>query len=77
MFATDMAEKHAGLSLEKLERILGDIKAQPEWRSEANRAAAYYDGNQIEPEVAAAMEERGQPIMAGSNVGGMKSIAQE
>ncbi len=68
MFATDAA-KNPGMSLTELERIIGDIDAQPEWRPEAARACAYYDGNQIEPHVKATMEERGQPILINNLIG--------
>lgn len=68
MFATDEAT-NPGMSLRELERIIGDLNAQPEWRSEAARACAYYDGNQIEPHVAAEMELRGQPIMINNLIG--------
>ena len=68
MFATDVA-KNPGMKLSELERIIGDISAQPEWRPEAARACAYYDGNQIAPHVAAAMEDRGQPILINNLIG--------
>ena len=41
---------------------MSDIDAQPDWRSLANKACAYYDGNQIAPEVMAKLRERSQPI---------------
>ncbi|WP_256384413.1 portal protein [Photobacterium toruni] len=46
----------------KLLEIMSDIDAQPDWRSLANRACAYYDGNQIPPEVIQKLRERSQPI---------------
>ncbi|MCD9504531.1 portal protein [Photobacterium phosphoreum] len=46
----------------KLLEIMSDIDAQPDWRSLANKACAYYDGNQIAPEVMAKLRERSQPI---------------
>lgn len=42
-------------------RILADIDGQPDWRSAARMANAYYDGDQLRPEVKAKLEERGQP----------------
>lgn len=61
-FGEDFA-KNPGLPLRKLESFLDDIQAQPQWRSEADRACEYYDGNQIDAETRAAMEERGQPVL--------------
>ena len=55
--------KNPGLSVQRLNEFLDDIQAQPEWRIEANRAADYYDGRQLEPGVIAKMEERGQPVL--------------
>lgn len=46
----------------KLLEIMSDIDAQPDWRSLANKACAYYDGNQIPPEVIQKLRERSQPI---------------
>ncbi|WP_299940472.1 hypothetical protein [uncultured Microbulbifer sp.] len=62
-FGIDYAEKHDGLALKQLERFLDDIRVQPEWRSEADRACAYYDSNQITPEMRRVLESRGQPIL--------------
>lgn len=46
----------------KLLEIMSDIDAQPDWRSLANKACAYYDGNQIPPEVIKKLRDRSQPI---------------
>ncbi|MGF1727064.1 portal protein [Photobacterium nomapromontoriensis] len=46
----------------KLLEIMADIDAQPDWRSSANKADAYYDGDQMEAEVLKTLKERGQPI---------------
>ncbi|EDX0374314.1 portal protein [Salmonella enterica] len=48
-------------SQQQLLSISSDINQQPKWRDGANKACAYYDGDQLEPEVIAALEERGQP----------------
>ncbi|EMH7889964.1 portal protein [Salmonella enterica] len=48
-------------SQQKLLAISADIDRQPKWRDGANKACAYYDGDQLEPEVIAVLEERGQP----------------
>ncbi|MEK0268281.1 portal protein [Vibrio vulnificus] len=42
-------------------RILSDIDGQPDWRSAAKVANAYYDGDQLSPKVREKLEERGQP----------------
>lgn len=39
-----------------------DVKDQPDWRTGANLACKYYDGDQIPPDVLAKLKERGQPI---------------
>jgi len=49
-----------GLDLLDLERLLSDIDYQPSWRKEAQRAADYYDGKQMEALVLKTIEERGQ-----------------
>ncbi|UXD25316.1 hypothetical protein FORC065_2512 [Yersinia enterocolitica] len=42
--------------------ISSDIDHQPDWRTNANLACAYYDGDQLAPEVVAKLRERGQPL---------------
>ncbi|AHG22187.1 portal protein [Chania multitudinisentens RB-25] len=42
--------------------ISADIDAQPEWRTTANTACAYYDGDQLAPELVATLRKRGQPL---------------
>lgn len=49
-----------GLSLLELERFLTDIDYQPRWLVEAQRAADYYDGKQLDGEVLQTLTERGQ-----------------
>ncbi len=41
--------------------IMADIDGQPNWRSNAKKAHAYYDGDQLDPRVMAVLQERGQP----------------
>ncbi|ELH1541241.1 portal protein [Salmonella enterica subsp. enterica serovar Kentucky] len=48
-------------SQQKLLAVSSDIDQQPRWRDGANKECAYYDGDQLEPEVVAVLEERGQP----------------
>ncbi|MEG2663164.1 MAG: portal protein [Hafnia sp.] len=55
--------QHRGQFTQKqLLNLMGDIDGQPDWRTDANRCCAYYDGDQIPPQVAAVLEERGQPV---------------
>ncbi|NKI73550.1 portal protein [Dickeya sp. CFBP 2040] len=42
--------------------ISSDIDAQPDWRTTANKACSYYDGDQLAPELVAKLRERGQPL---------------
>jgi len=45
----------------QVEMFLREIKHQPHWRREADRAADYYDGNQLSPETIEKLRDRGQP----------------
>ncbi|NAW60498.1 portal protein [Vibrio sp. V31_P5A7T61] len=47
---------------QKLLNIMSDIDAQPNWRTHANKACAYYDGDQLAPQVVAVLKERNQPM---------------
>jgi hypothetical protein len=53
--------KDEALELGTLERWLLEIKRQPAWRREADKAADYYDGNQLDGELLEILKERGQP----------------
>ncbi|MCA2497789.1 portal protein [Vibrio parahaemolyticus] len=46
---------------EFMTRIMSDIDGQPDWRTAAKVAMAYYDGDQLDPGVKAKLKERGQP----------------
>lgn len=48
--------------LNKLMALMSDLHSQPDWRSLANRANAYYDGDQLSTGVIAVLKLRGQPI---------------
>lgn len=56
------APEKGGLDTQKLLALMSDINGQPDWRSLANRSCAYYDGDQLPPEVVKVLNERGQPI---------------
>jgi hypothetical protein len=45
----------------QVEMFLREIKHQPHWRREADRAADYYDGNQLSTDTVEKLKERGQP----------------
>jgi hypothetical protein len=52
------------LSVERLESWLNELRNQPRWRLSADRESDYYDGNQLDQETLALLEERGQaPII--------------
>ncbi|EKN4700387.1 portal protein [Yersinia ruckeri] len=55
-------ENHDRFTLQRLLEISSDIDHQPDWRTNANTACAYYDGDQLAPEVVAKLRERGQPL---------------
>lgn len=48
-------------SRQQLLAISADIDRQPHWRDGANKACAYYDGDQLSPEMVSVLEARGQP----------------
>jgi hypothetical protein len=47
------------MSLSLIERVIADLREEPEWRSMAAKEEDYYDGNQLDSEYLAAMEDRG------------------
>lgn len=49
------------LSLAEVENILFEIRQQPNWRKEADKAADYYDGNQLDSDTVEILQDRGQP----------------
>lgn len=49
------------LTTKQLGQLMGDIQAQPDWRTPANKACAYYDGEQLAPEVKQALKAANQP----------------
>lgn len=56
-----MSQAKGKLDQYQLLDLMDDITNQPDWRSLANRACAYYDGDQLEPEVKQVLKARGQP----------------
>ncbi len=53
--------ENSALPRAQVEMFLREIKHQPHWRREADRAADYYDGNQLSPETVEKLQDRGQP----------------
>lgn len=51
-----------GFDTTRLVKLMSDINGQPDWRSLANKACAYYDNDQLPPEVVRVLKERGQPL---------------
>ncbi|EOD0462472.1 portal protein, partial [Escherichia coli] len=49
-------------SQHQLQALCSDIDSQPKWRDAANKACAYYDGDQLPPEVLQVLKDRGQPM---------------
>ncbi|EPI9435957.1 portal protein [Shigella flexneri] len=47
-------------SQRQLQALCSDIDSQPKWRDAANKACAYYDGDQLPPEVLQVLKDRGQ-----------------
>lgn len=47
---------------QKLLEIMSDIDGQPGWRTNANKACAYYDGDQLAQKVIEVLKERDQPM---------------
>lgn len=53
--------ENTALPRAQVEQFLMEIRHQPNWRREADRAADYYDGNQLSPETVEVLKDRGQP----------------
>jgi hypothetical protein len=60
--AVSPAELHnTALSRERVEQLLCEMRHQPAWRKEADKACDYYDGNQLTAAIVERLRERGQP----------------
>lgn len=57
----DNSELDEGLSRAQFEKWHEEIKAQPQWRAEADRESDYYDGNQLDSEVLRKQQAIGMP----------------
>lgn len=58
-----------GMSLEQLLKLMSAIDAQPDWRSPASIACAYYDGDQLSERVLQVLHKRGQPKIVHNMIG--------
>lgn len=58
-----------GFTLDKLLTLLGDIDSQPDWRTPATKACAYYDGDQLSEEIRKVLRDRGQPEIVHNMIG--------
>lgn len=63
------ADNKDQFTTQQLLAITSDIDSQPDWRTVANKACAYYDGDQLAPEVIAKLRERGQPLTQHNLIG--------
>lgn len=59
---TQKKGQKGGLDTLQLLDLMSDIHGQPNWRHMANRAWAYYDGDQLPTAVRETLQERGQPL---------------
>ena len=59
---TPKKSQKGGLDTMQLLDLMSDIHGQPNWRAMANRAWAYYDGDQLPSAVKSTLQERGQPL---------------
>ncbi len=58
-----------GLQLEQLSKLMGAMDSQPDWRSPATIACAYYDGDQLSDKIRLVLQERGQPEIVHNMIG--------
>ena len=58
-----------GLHLTQLSKLMGAMDSQPDWRSPASIACAYYDGDQLSAKIRAVLSERGQPEIVHNMIG--------
>jgi len=63
----DLAKKPMW-SVEQVEAMLSDIRAQPEWRADSDKCADYYDDKQVTPELKQITEDRGQPLLVHNHI---------
>ena len=65
----DHVKNKDGFTLKQLSKLMGAIDAQPDWRSPATIACAYYDGDQLSSKIRQVLQERGQPEVVHNMIG--------
>ena len=58
-----------GFTLRQLLDLMGAVDIQPDWRSPASIACAYYDGDQLSDTIRNVLRERGQPEIVHNMIG--------
>ncbi|MBM7070883.1 hypothetical protein JQC92_02355 [Shewanella sp. 202IG2-18] len=66
---TDHVSHKEGLTLHKLSALMGSIDSQPDWRTPAAKACAYYDGDQLTSGMKDTLAKRGQPDVVHNMIG--------
>lgn len=56
-------QQNQGFNLVQLRALQSDLNGQPEWRPAAQKCSDYYDGDQLQHDVKATLQERGQPVI--------------
>lgn len=51
------------LTTKQLGNLMGDVAAQPDWRTPARKCCAYYDGEQLPDEVKEQLKKMGMPLL--------------
>lgn len=65
----DKAKDKGAMGLLALERLVGDIQFQPQWRLQSDKCADYYDGWQLSASRIAEMEDAGMPVSVTNLIG--------
>lgn len=61
--------KSAGMDTSDLQDLLQDIENQPDWRTKADKCAAYYDGKQMSGALMERMAKTGEPMTVVNLIG--------
>jgi len=61
LLPANIKRRGGGLTLDKLEQLLSDLRFQPDWRTDADTCDDYYDSHQLKGERLARMEALGIP----------------
>ena len=66
---SDHVKHNDGFTLNQLMAIMGSVEAQPDWRTPAAKACAYYDGDQLSDSIKQVLRDRGQPSVVHNMIG--------